>query len=140
LAVIDYFYELFFEKQNYCFSINFLNIITICLIMDISQPISISNRALCEIEEIISEKHISDDYGLRVGLKGAGCGATYLLGFDLPVKADDVFLIENIKVIIDRKHLMFMIGLGIDFEEGEDGVGFVFLPKEINDVSVNALL
>lgn len=107
--------------------------------MDISQPISISNRALCEIEEIMAKKHISDDYGLRVGLKGAGCGATYLLGFDFQLKADDVFLIDNIKVIIDRKHLMFMIGVSIDFEEGEEGVGFTFSKKEINDILIKTL-
>ncbi|MES2797162.1 MAG: iron-sulfur cluster biosynthesis family protein [Bacteroidota bacterium] len=98
--------------------------------MDIENPIIITDRARVEIESIIATKNISDDYGLRIGLKGAGCGATYVLGFDLKTKTDDFFEIEAIKVLIDRKHLMYLMGISIDFEEGEGGAGFTFLPKE----------
>jgi iron-sulfur cluster assembly protein len=98
--------------------------------MNIINPINITDKAIAEIKSIIQNKFISDDYGLRVGLKGAGCGATYLLGFDLPTKADDVFQVENINVVIDRKHLMYLVGIKIDFEAGDSAEGFTFTKKE----------
>lgn len=98
--------------------------------IDILNPIKLTDRAILEIEYIILSKSISDDYGLRVGLKGAGCGATYLLGFDLKTKADDAFEIGNINIFIDRKHLMYLVGVEIDFEEGDEGKGFTFLKAE----------
>jgi iron-sulfur cluster assembly protein len=98
--------------------------------IDILNPIKLSDRAIREIENIILTKSISGDYGLRVGLKGAGCGATYLLGFDLKTKADDVFEVGNIKIYIDRKHLMYLVGVEIDFEEGDEGKGFTFMAAE----------
>jgi iron-sulfur cluster assembly protein len=98
--------------------------------MNIINPINITDKAIAEIKSIIQNKFISDDYGLRVGLKGAGCGATYLLGFDLPTKADDVFQVENINVVIDRKHLMYLVGIKIDFEAGDSAEGFTFIKKE----------
>jgi iron-sulfur cluster assembly protein len=98
--------------------------------MHILKPIDITETALTEIENIILSKNISDDYGLRVGLKGAGCGATYILGFDLPLKTDDVFLLNNTKIIIDRKHLMYLVGVQLDYETGEEGKGFTFTASQ----------
>ncbi len=121
--------NIFLRNKTTVFLLIFLNIIAFYPYMNIIQPISISSRAKSEIENIITEKLISDNYGLRVGLKGAGCGATYLLGFDLPSSDDEVYDIQNIKVIINRKHLMYLLGIGIDFEKGEEGLGFTFLPK-----------
>lgn len=95
--------------------------------IDILNPIKLSERAVLEIENIILTKSISDDYGLRVGLKGAGCGATYLLGFDLKTLADDAFEFNGISIFINRKHLMYLVGMEINFEEGDEGKGFTFL-------------
>lgn len=99
--------------------------------MNIQNPIFLTKRAIEEVNTIILQKKISDDYGLRIGLKGAGCGATYLIGFDLKTKDDDIFQMESIKLIVDRKHLMYLFGVQIDFEEGENGKGFTFLAKNI---------
>lgn len=94
--------------------------------MNITNPIQISERALQEIENIIAEKKIPNQYSLRVGLKGANCGASYLIGFDHQLATDDAYQIENIKVIIDRKHLLHLVGIEIDFEAGNAGNGFTF--------------
>jgi iron-sulfur cluster assembly protein len=98
--------------------------------MPIEIPVKITQSAIIEIKNILISKNISDDYGLRIGLKGAGCGATYLLGFDTKSITDDLFLIENIKVFIDRKHLMYLIGVEIDFEAGDEAIGFTFSSKD----------
>jgi Fe-S cluster assembly iron-binding protein IscA len=48
----------------------------------IESPISLTESAVNEIRNIISEKQIPADYGLRVGVKGGGCsGMSYILGF-----------------------------------------------------------
>ncbi|SDM42186.1 HesB/IscA family protein [Siphonobacter aquaeclarae] len=87
--------------------------------------ISLTPEASRQIRAIIDEKGLPPFYGLRVGLKGAACGASYLLGFDTENKdEDDHFEVEGIPVFVNRRHLMYLIGVTIDFEEG--GEGFVF--------------
>ena len=87
--------------------------------------ISLTPEASRQIRTIIDEKGLPSFYGLRVGLKGAACGASYLLGFDTENKEeDDRFEVEGIPVFVNRRHLMYLIGVTIDFEEG--GEGFVF--------------
>jgi len=92
-----------------------------------SNPIRISEVAKQEILETLSTNKIPDVYGLRVGMKGGGCGAQFLLGFDLPTENDQIYVIDKIKVIIDKRHLMYVIGTEVDFEETEDGAGFTIV-------------
>jgi iron-sulfur cluster assembly protein len=94
---------------------------------DVSSPISISEKAVEEIRRIIATKNIPADYGLRVGVKGGGCGVSLLIGFDKQKESDQVFSLSNITVLIDKKHTMYIIGKEVDFYEGEAGQGFVLL-------------
>jgi len=90
-------------------------------------PITITPLAASEIRKVLTDKNLSAEYGLRVGIKGGGCGgASFLLGFDKRKEADDVFQIEGIPVFVDRKHLMYLLGMEIDFEDGDYGRGFTF--------------
>jgi iron-sulfur cluster assembly protein len=87
-------------------------------------PVKISSLARGEIKETLQANKIPDNYGLRVGMKGGGCAGQLLLGFDTPSPTDQIYWIDNIKVIIDKRHLMYVIGSEIDFEETQAGVGF----------------
>jgi iron-sulfur cluster assembly protein len=87
--------------------------------------INITENAQSEIHKALSIKGIPEGYCLRVGLKGGACSANYLLGFDKKEVHDDLYHIEGINVLIDRRHLMYMVGLTLDFEE--EGNGFTFL-------------
>jgi iron-sulfur cluster assembly protein len=60
-------------------------------------------------------------------MKGGGCGAQFLLGFDLPTDNDQIFIVDKIKVIIDKRHLMYVIGTEVDFEETDEGAGFTIV-------------
>lgn len=94
-------------------------------------PISISENALVEIKKIISLKNIPVDYGLRVGVKGAGCaGVSYLIGFDNKKETDEEYLIEGISVFIEKKHFMYVIGLKVDFVNEAEQRGFVFVNEK----------
>jgi iron-sulfur cluster assembly protein len=89
-------------------------------------PIQFSEAALAQIQQTFTSKNLPIDYALRIGLKGAGCGASYLLGLDKASPQDEIFDIANIKVLIDRRHLMYLYGIVLDFEDGEEGQGFFF--------------
>ena len=91
------------------------------------RPVTISEKALSEIRKVMLTKNIPADYGVRVGVKGGGCGVSLLLGFDKKKEEDQVYYIEEIPVFVDKRHTMYIIGKQVDFYEGEEGQGFTFV-------------
>lgn len=89
-------------------------------------PIEITDNALIEIKNILKNKGIPNDYGLRVGVRGAGCGVAFKLGFDKKKETDDEYFIEDVQVLIQKKEMMFLVGKKIEFYDEVDGRGFVF--------------
>ena len=95
-------------------------------------PIKITGKAQEEIKNIMANKNIPKDYSLRVGVKGGGCGGmSYLLGFDKPKEGDQHFVIEDIPVLIEKKHYMFLMGMQVDFYECADTRGFTFINPDL---------
>jgi iron-sulfur cluster assembly protein len=93
----------------------------------IESPISLTESAVNEIRNIISEKQIPADYGLRVGVKGGGCsGMSYILGFDLQKENDNVYQVGDIQIIMEKSHGMYLAGMEIDFVDGLNNRGFSF--------------
>jgi len=91
------------------------------------RPVTLSSRALAEIRKIMHTKNIPAEYGLRVGVKGGGCGVTLIIGFDKKKASDHHYVVEGIPVYVDKKHTMYLIGKEVDFYDGEDGRGFTFV-------------
>lgn len=90
-------------------------------------PISLTEGAVRALEKIKAEQSISDDHGLRVGVKGGGCsGFTYILGFDKEKENDQVFTIKGVKVFMEKSHAIYLLGMEIDWEEGLNNRGFSF--------------
>ncbi len=89
-------------------------------------PIQFSDTALAEIQQTFLSKNLPPNYALRIGLKGAGCGASYLLGLDKPSEQDEIFEFSGIQILIDRRHLMYLYGVTLGFEDGDEGQGFFF--------------
>ncbi|WP_375586613.1 HesB/IscA family protein [Cyclobacterium xiamenense] len=90
-------------------------------------PVNITSRALEEIRNIINTKNIPKNYALRIGVKGGGCGGvSYALGFDQPKEGDQQFEIQGLRVLIEKKHVMFLMGMQVDFYESNEARGFVF--------------
>lgn len=99
--------------------------------MELEPPVKISPKAAEEIQKIMANKSIPDEYGLRIGVKGAGCaGVSYILGFDKKKDHDLAYRVDDIDVYIEKKHTMFLIGLQVDFYEGSDARGFTFVNPE----------
>ncbi len=96
-------------------------------------PVQITEKARKEIKDIINNKKIPEGYGLRVGVKGGGCGVSFILGFDKQKDSDQSYDVDGIPVYIQKREMMFLIGKEVDFYEGSDARGFVFVdPKTAN--------
>ncbi|XOV93863.1 MAG: HesB/IscA family protein [Bacteroidota bacterium] len=94
-------------------------------------PVTISKKAIEEIKQILKAKKVPTGYGLRVGVKGGGCAATLILGFDEKQENDIEYNIDEISVFIQKKETMFVIGKEVDFYEGADRRGFLFKDQEV---------
>ena len=93
----------------------------------IKAPVIITPTAIKELKEIKTKQSIPDEYGLRIGVKGGGCsGFSYILGFDVQKDNDQVFEIEGIKVIMQKAHGIYLLGMEIDWVEGLNNRGFSF--------------
>jgi iron-sulfur cluster assembly protein len=66
--------------------------------------------------------------GLRLGIKTTGCsGLAYVLEFVDDLNEDDeVFTIEDVKIIIDAKSLVYLDGIQLDFVKEGLNEGFKF--------------
>jgi iron-sulfur cluster assembly protein len=93
--------------------------------------VEVSDTALKEIRKVIKDQKIENSV-LRVGVEGGGCsGFQYKLAFEEESQIDennDVVIKEeeDLKVVVDRKSLLYMDGTVIDFHEDISKRGFVF--------------
>jgi iron-sulfur cluster assembly protein len=96
------------------------------------RPVTISQKALEEIRKTIETKNIPPNYGLRVGVKGGGCGVTLIIGFDQQKESDHAYMVEDIPVYVDKKHTLYLMGKEVDFYDGEEGRGFTFVDVPVS--------
>ncbi|MBI1931521.1 MAG: iron-sulfur cluster insertion protein ErpA [Ignavibacteriales bacterium] len=95
---------------------------------DTSSTITISEKALKQVKQIMSENNIPHNYALRISIKGGGCsGFTYNLGFDGDEKDGDTFFEnQDLRIVVDGKSLFYLMGTQLDFSDGLNGRGFIF--------------
>jgi iron-sulfur cluster assembly protein len=93
-------------------------------------PIEITQEAKQEITSTLAANKIPNTYGLRVGIKGGACSGTFVLGFDTASEFDQSYEIDGIKVIIDHRQLMYVLGVVVDFEDGVNGIGYTVTSQE----------
>ena len=77
------------------------------------------------------EKSITPDtHSLRVGVKGGGCsGLSYVMDFDDKIDPlDEVVKTEaGLRILIDKKSILYLFGTELDFSDGLNGKGFQFV-------------
>jgi iron-sulfur cluster assembly protein len=89
--------------------------------------ITISENALEHlIELMVSEGLTPDTHHLRVGVKGGGCsGLSYAMDFDDNVTdMDEVIDLNVMKVVIDKKSVLYLYGTQLEYSDGLNGKGF----------------
>jgi iron-sulfur cluster assembly protein len=91
--------------------------------------ITITDKAKTRIVELRSEEGKSNNHNIRVSVKGGGCsGLMYDLGFDEKIEAgDQVFQDKEVKILVDKKSLLYLLGTTLDFTDGLNGKGFQFI-------------
>ena len=91
--------------------------------------IKVSDLAKEKASQLMKEEGFNPetDY-IRVGVKSGGCsGLEYVLKFDNQKEdADQVFEDNGIKILIDKKSVLYLAGTILEFSGGLNGKGFVF--------------
>jgi iron-sulfur cluster assembly protein len=86
--------------------------------MLLDNPVRVRPEARQQILDTFEANKIPVEYGLRIGIRGGGCGSSWLLGFDLPGPTDEIYNVGGVRIIIDRKHLLYVLGAEIGYEPG----------------------
>ncbi len=91
--------------------------------------IKVSETAKKKVIELMQDDgyNATVDY-IRVGVKSGGCsGLSYDLTFDKnKQEGDKVFEDNDVKIIVDKKSFLYLIGTTLEYSGGLNGTGFVF--------------
>jgi iron-sulfur cluster assembly protein len=91
--------------------------------------INVTDKAKTRLAVIRTEEGHTDNHNVRVSVKGGGCsGLMYDLDFDESIlDTDDIFEDKGVKIVVDRKSLLYLLGTTLDFTDGLNGKGFQFV-------------
>lgn len=95
------------------------------------EPVSFSDRAIKEAKKLMTDQQLSEEYALRVAVGGGGCsgGIAPVLGFDKQKPTDLVYEVEDVRIVVDKSHVMHLIGKHVEFHEVEGLSGFHFVDQ-----------
>lgn len=91
--------------------------------------IQVTEQAKAKLLSLIREEgHDTESTFVRVGVNSGGCsGLSYDLGFDSEQKEDDKSFEDNgIKIVVNKKSYLYLIGTKLEYSGGLNGKGFVF--------------
>ena len=91
------------------------------------QVITLSDRAADRVKEIMSQAK-ETIIGVRVGVSSGGCaGMSYVMEYAKKANAnDEVIEDKGVKVLIDPKAIMYLLGTEMDYKKEELSSTFVF--------------
>tara|TARA_R110000850_G_scaffold271031_2_gene404666 strand:+ start:62509 stop:62838 length:330 start_codon:yes stop_codon:yes gene_type:complete len=91
--------------------------------------IKVNETAKNKISQLMAEEgfNITNAY-VRVGVKSGGCsGLSYELKFDDKTLDDDKIFEDNaVKIVVDKKSFLYLVGTVLEYSGGLNGKGFVF--------------
>ncbi len=90
--------------------------------------ISISESAKKKALSLMEEEGLGENAFIRVGVESGGCsGLSYKLSFDTELKpGDKVFEDNGLKIVVDKKSILYLAGTTLEYSGGLNGKGFVF--------------
>jgi iron-sulfur cluster assembly protein len=88
--------------------------------------IKVTESAKAQVAKLMQEENHPADSFVRVGVEGGGCsGLMYQLKFDHTMQdGDQIFEDNGVKVVVDRKSFLYLIGTELEYTGGRKG--FVF--------------
>jgi len=95
----------------------------------ISIMIKVSETAKSKVLQLMQDDGFdpTNDF-VRVGVKSGGCsGLSYDLKFDKSqAEGDKLFEDNGVKIVVDTKSFLYLIGTTLEYSGGLNGAGFVF--------------
>jgi iron-sulfur cluster assembly protein len=90
--------------------------------------IKITDAALQEVKRLKDKQSAQNQY-LRLGVETGGCsGLNYKLSFDDKVSEQDkVYDFDSLKVVVDIRSLLYLMGMTLDYTGELLGGGFKFV-------------
>ena len=90
--------------------------------------IIVAESAKQQVAHLLQSENHPEGAFVRVGVEGGGCsGLMYQLTFDHEMKeGDQVFEDNGVKVVVDRKSFLYLVGTELEYTGGLNGKGFVF--------------
>ena len=90
--------------------------------------IKVSDSAKEQVSKLLQEESRPAGSFVRVGVEGGGCsGLMYQLHFDHEMKeGDQVFEDNGVKVVVDKRSFLYLVGTELEYTGGLNGKGFVF--------------
>ena len=92
-----------------------------------SKILTLSTNAAERIKEIMSSAD-NKTIGVRVGVKSGGCaGMSYIMEYAEDIKPNEEIVEEKgVKVLIDPKAIMYLLGTEMDYKKEKFSSQFVF--------------
>ncbi len=91
--------------------------------------IKVSETAKQKVVTLMTEEGFNADTDfVRVGVKSGGCsGLSYELTFDQQAAdTDKVFEDNSVRILVDKKSFLYLVGTTLEYSGGLNGKGFVF--------------
>ncbi len=87
-------------------------------------PVTFTEGAITELQRLQKE---NTEKKLRVGVKGGGCsGMTYVLEFDETKEGDKEYIVNDLCIVMNKSHDLYLHGIEIDYSSGLNARGFTF--------------
>jgi iron-sulfur cluster assembly protein len=119
---LNLFYDLYHISQHYLLNLQIEH-----------QPketmITITEKAKSRLINLMQEDDMNlQEHFVRVGVTTGGCsGLSYQLDFDREKKENDHLIeVEGIKIVVDKKSVLYLAGTSLNYSGGLNGKGFVF--------------
>ena len=96
--------------------------------------ITVSENAKQHALELMKAENKPEGSFIRVGVEGGGCsGLSYMLEFDNNMKEGyQAFEDKGIKIVVDRKSFLYLVGTELEYSGGLNGKGFIFKNPNAN--------
>jgi len=90
--------------------------------------ITIQEEAKAKLASLIKDGKYGENAFVRVSVKGGGCsGLMYDLDFDTTMNENDKsFEDKGLKIVVDKKSMLYLLGTNLEYEGGLNGKGFSF--------------
>jgi iron-sulfur cluster assembly protein len=90
--------------------------------------ITVSESAKEKLAVLMKEANAPADSFVRVGVESGGCsGLSYKMLFDSHLNPEDkMFEDKGVKLVVDRKSFLYLVGTELDYSGGLNGKGFAF--------------